>query len=163
MSELGPYTFDLDNPSKDDDDLVMLRRNVLSLADFAYKGQIYRFASIKRQAFEAVPDFVGMPGGNNLYASAAINPQFIPHVLGHEIECNRLRVGEVGRCCAIEEELLGNLNPAFRRRHIEVRFEMFRALCAHYEFDPDNPPKDDELRREIAGTYQFLRVKNDQS
>jgi hypothetical protein len=155
MSEQTPYIFDLDGP-RQEDNLDLFRENLVTTGQLEHKGEDYTYGVIKKELAKHIPRFVGMPGGNNLFASNEIPETDITHSLRHEIECNRLRMGEVGRCRKIEEELLSNLDPQIHAHLVRTRYETFKGLCAHYKIDPANPPTEDGLKKEIFGTFQFL-------
>lgn len=97
---------------------------------------------------------VGMPNRQNLIASSAIPEDLLSIYLGHEIECNRLRAGELLRCVSVEQQLIGNVQRPQLQRVIEARSRTFGDLMKLYNIDPTNPAND--FAREIAATAAWL-------
>ena len=129
---------------------------VLRTDTFQYRDQDYEFGVLD-PSVAPVHFVVGMPNGQNLIASSEIPPNLLPFYLGHEIQCNRLRAGQDGRCASIESGLIQEATEETLRELLKARRQTFEDLVTVYEIDLANPA--DPFRKEIAGTTLFLRQK----
>jgi len=131
-----------------------VREKILKTDVFSYRDAYYEFGVVDPRV-APVHFAVGMPNGQNMFASSAIPPYILPLYLEHEIQCNRLRAGEVGRCASIEEQVIQRADPAILRQLLEARQRTFEDLITHYKIDVQNPA--DPFTKEIAGTMLYLR------
>jgi len=154
MPEMDPYHF------YDEELHSSVKPHLVRTDLIEHKGIEYEYGVISQDAAPDIPNFVGMPNGQNLFISEGTPPDLAPFFLKHEIECNRLRFGEIGRCQSIEAELLDGAPPEISERLLQARLDMFEAIAVKYDINPDSPPEEEGIPREIAGTLAYLRQQS---
>lgn len=149
------YSFDLDQSKEDE--LSPYRNNLQRVKELRYKGELYRYGVVPQGLHPSIPHFIGMPKGNNLFASDSMSPELLLHSLQHEIECNYLQVQNGDhRCRNIEWNLLESLGEPLQSQIISARHAMFQALLCAYKIDPAKSPKKKSLQRRIFLTSSLL-------
>lgn len=153
MPELAPYHFDLDDPSKEDG-LKFLRGKLQTTGQIAHKDVAYKYGVIDPSAVDRIQRFTGMPGGNNLFISQGVEPEYVPHWLRHEIECCRLQSGG-DHCREIEQQLLTEAPEELRPHLAGTRYKLFLDLMLYYSLDSNNPSKEG-FKKGIVETFAYL-------
>ena len=123
---------------------------------FPYNGFDYEYGVLHPDVAN-VHNAVGMFGGQNLIASSAIPELILPAYLTHEIQCNRERAGEIGRCASVETGLLQEADPEILAFLLSERLKTFEDLVILMKIDVEEPAN--PFYAEIAGTTKLLRQK----
>ncbi len=133
-----------------------IQDKLVGRGNFVYLNADYEYGILDPSA-APIHNVVGMRNGQNLIASSAIPPELLPMYLGHEIQCNRLRAGEAGRCASVESGIIEGADPKIVEMLLTARMKTFEDLVALYGIDVENPEGD--FYKEIAGTTKLLRSK----
>jgi len=154
MTNETPYTYDEEQFPD------VIKSKLIRTDTFTFRGEQYPFGVVGRDA-APFPYFVGMNGGNNLFASEDVVDAEGEHLqqvsLGHEILCNRTHKeygGEI-RCPMSEEEMLSGLPPEVREDILQKRYEMFNGIVEAYKIDASNP--ESEFQSQLLATRAFIK------
>lgn len=141
-----------------------IRDHLLRTEDFRFsfpnhQDEMFTVGIVDPSANSAVPNFTGMPDGQNLYISeeALSVPSLQEATLRHEILCCRNLAGVEGHSCTeIENAVLAEYTPFpdVLEGLIAARLRMFRALVAFMGIDPDRPK--DSVETGILATRRYL-------
>lgn len=150
-NELPPYSYnEVDLPD-------IVKPHLIRTDSFTFQGQHYDFGVINREA-APFANFVGMPDGNNLFASEdVVESEHLKFAsLGHEVLCNRTYANMKGesRCPLSEQDILEMLPKEVVVEVLKSRLEMFTGLVSTYGIDPDNPKG--EFQTQLIATKLFV-------